>query len=104
MFYKDRAFEGFRSLYAQRPTQSSVLRRNFVFSAEEAEYAGISRIASHDYSKLTQEGIDVCIPGISAQSVNTSSSYPNLCIAFTGGEWLPIFDLADDVFFYAPKK
>ena len=36
MLCKDRVFERFRSLYTQRPAQSSVLRRNLDFNAEVA--------------------------------------------------------------------
>jgi hypothetical protein len=64
---KDRLFETFRSLYTQRPTQGSVLRRRLVFNAEVAEYAHISRIASRDHKLLAQEGIVERIPGLSAQ-------------------------------------
>ena len=62
MLCKDRVFETFRSLYTQRPTQSSVLRRIFGFNAEVTEYARISRIASCDHNMLAQEGIVERIP------------------------------------------
>ena len=74
MLRKDRVFKRFRSLYTQRPTQSSVLRRIFGFNAEVTEYARISRIASCDHNMLAQEGIIACIPGLSAQFVIKSHS------------------------------
>ncbi len=74
MLCKDRVFEPFRSLFAQRPTQSSVLRRSLGFSAEVTEYARISRIASRDHSMLAQEGIVERIPGLSARFVIKSPS------------------------------
>jgi hypothetical protein len=64
---KGRVFEVFRSLYAQQPTQSSVLHRILNFNAEVAEYARISRIASRDHNMLAQEGIIARFPGLSAQ-------------------------------------
>jgi len=69
VFYKDRVLEGFRSLYAQRPAQHSVLRRTIFFNAEVAEYACISRVSSHDHNMLAQVGIVERIPGLSAQLV-----------------------------------
>jgi len=62
---KDRVLETLRSLYAQRPAQSSVLRRYTGFSAEEiAEHARIDRTnASRDLNILVQEGIVERIPG-----------------------------------------
>jgi len=71
---KDRVFETFRSLYTQRPTQSSVLRRSLGFNAEVAEYASISRIAFRDHNMLAQVGIVERIPGLSAQFVIKSPS------------------------------
>jgi hypothetical protein len=74
---KDRVFERFRSLYTQRPTQGSVLRRRFAFKAEVAEYACISRVASRDHNMLAQEGIIERIPGLTAQSeIKLSSTDP----------------------------
>ena len=72
MFYKDRVFEGFRSLFAQRSAQSSALRRIFIFKAEEAGYACKSHIAICDHNWLAREEISDRIPGFSAQTVNTS--------------------------------
>ena len=65
MLRKDRVLETLRSLYAQRPAQSSVLRRYTGFSAEEvAEHARINRTnASRDLNILVQEGIVERIPG-----------------------------------------
>ena len=65
MLRKDRVFETLRSLCAQRPAQSGVLRRYTGFSAEEvAEHAGIDRTnASRDLNLLVQEGIVERIPG-----------------------------------------
>ncbi len=74
MLCKGRVFETFRSLFAQRPTQSSVLRRSMDFSAEVVEHAHISRIASRDLNMLAQEGIVECIPGLSARFVIKSPS------------------------------
>jgi hypothetical protein len=71
---KDRVFERFRSLYTQRPTQSSVLRRRLVFNAEVAEYVCVSRMASRDHNILAQEGIVERIPGLSAHFVIKSPS------------------------------
>ena len=62
MLCKDRVFKSFRSLYTQWPAQSSVLCRSFVFNAEVAKYACISRMASRDH-KLAQKGIVELIPG-----------------------------------------
>jgi hypothetical protein len=66
---KGRVFQTFRSLYAQRPTRSSVLRRSIGFNAEVAEHAQISHIASSDLDMLAQEGIVERIPGLSARFV-----------------------------------
>ena len=74
MLCKDRLFESFRSLYSQRPTQSSVLRRRLFFNVEEAEYACISCVASLDLNMLAQEGIVERIPGFTAQFVIKSPS------------------------------
>ncbi len=65
MLRKDRVLETLRSLCAQRPAQSSVLRRHIGFSAEEvAEYAQVDRTnASRDLNLLAQEGIVERIPG-----------------------------------------
>ena len=65
MLRKDRVLETLRSLYAQRPAQSSVLRRYTGFSAEEiAKHARIDRTnASRDLNILVQEGIVERIPG-----------------------------------------
>jgi hypothetical protein len=71
---KDRLFETFRSLYTQRPTQSSVLRRSLGFNVEVTEYARISRIASRDHNMLAQEGIIERIPGFSVPIVIKSPS------------------------------
>ena len=77
MLCKDRVFERFRSLYTQRPTQGSELRRRLVFNAEEAEYACISRVASRDHNILAQEGIVERISVITAQSaIKLSSTDP----------------------------
>ena len=73
MLCKDRVFNSFRSLYRQRPAQSSVLRRSFVLNAEGAENGCISRMASRDH-KLAQIRIAEHIPGFSAQFVITSPS------------------------------
>jgi hypothetical protein len=66
---KGRVFQTFRSLYAQRPTQSSVLRRSIGFNVEVAEHAQIGHIASSDLDMLAQEGIVGRIPGLSARVV-----------------------------------
>jgi hypothetical protein len=79
---KDRVFEAFRSLYAQQPTQSSVLRRILNFNAEVAEYARISRIASRDHNMLAHEGIVARIPGLSAQFVIKSLSTDPACLHY----------------------
>jgi len=71
---KDRVFETFRSLYTQRPTQVSVMRRRSVFNAEVAEYASISGITSRDRNMPAQEGIAERIPEFSAQFVIKSPS------------------------------
>ncbi|MBV9230962.1 MAG: sigma 54-interacting transcriptional regulator, partial [Chloroflexi bacterium] len=65
MHRKDRIFEALRSLCAQRPAQSSALRRHAGFSAEEvAELAEVDRTnASRDLNLLAQEGIIERIPG-----------------------------------------
>ena len=77
MLCKDRLIERFRSLYTQRPTQGSVLRRRLVFNAEEAEYACISCVASRDHNILAQEGIVERISVITAQSaIKLSSTDP----------------------------
>jgi transcriptional regulator with AAA-type ATPase domain/transcriptional regulatory protein LevR len=62
---KDRVLEALRSLCAQRPAQSSALRRHAGFSAEEvAEQAEVDRTnASRDLNLLAQEGIIERIPG-----------------------------------------
>ena len=98
MFYKDRVLEGFRSLYAQRPSQRSVLRRTFIFNAEVAEYAYKGHIASHDHSNLAQEGIEERILRFSVPSVNTSpAAYPTrLHYIYRGRVW-SIFDLTVNV-------
>jgi|SRR6266496_4968521 len=79
---KDRVFEPFRSLYTQRPTQSSVLRRSLGFNAEVAEYARISRIASRDHNLLAREGIVERIPGLSAQVIIKSPSTDPDCLYY----------------------
>ena len=79
MLCKDRVFETFRSLYTQQLAQSSVLRRSFVFNAEVAEYACISRMASRDHN-MAQNGIVEQIPGLSAQFVITSPSTDPDCL------------------------
>jgi hypothetical protein len=79
---KDRLIERFRSLYAQRPTQSSVLRRRLVFNAEVAENACISRVASRTHIMLAQEGIAECIPGLTAQFVIKLSSTNPGCLHY----------------------
>ena len=92
MLCKDRVFETFRSLYTQRPTQSSVLRRIFGFNAEVTEYARISRIASCDHNMLAQEGIVERIPGLSAQFVIKSPSTDQDCLYYNyGGEVFILF-------------
>lgn len=65
MLRKDRILEALRSLCAQRPLQSSVLRRDAGFSAEEvAVSAGVDRTnASRDLNLLFQEGKIERIPG-----------------------------------------
>jgi transcriptional regulator with AAA-type ATPase domain/transcriptional regulatory protein LevR len=62
---KDRVLEALRSLCAQRPAQSGVLRRHAGFSAEEvAEQAKVDRTnASRDLNLLVQEGMVERIPG-----------------------------------------
>jgi transcriptional regulator with AAA-type ATPase domain/transcriptional regulatory protein LevR len=62
---KDRVYEALRSLCAQRPAQSSVLRRHTGFSAEEvAQQAHVDRTnASRDLNLLVQEGMVERIPG-----------------------------------------
>ena len=82
MLCKDRVFETFRSLYTQRPTQSSVLRRSLGFNAEVAEYARISRIASRDHNMLAQVGIVERIPGLSAQFEIKSLSTDPDCLHY----------------------
>ena len=82
MLCKDRVFESFRSLYAQRPTQSSVLRRRLGFNAEEAEYARIRRVASLDYNMLAQEGVVGRIAGLIAQFVIKSPSTDPDCLHY----------------------
>ena len=79
MLRKDRVLEALRSLCVQRPAQSSVLCRSFVFNAEVAKYACISRMASRDH-KLVQKGIVEHIPGFSVQSVITSPSRDPDCL------------------------
>src|SRR5260370_35684463 len=82
---KDRVIVTLRSLYAQRPAQSSVLRRYTGFSAEEiAEHARIDRTnASSDLNILVQEGIVERIPGrpvlfvIKASPTNTIHTNQN---------------------------
>ena len=85
MLCKDRVFESFRSLYTQRPTQSSVLRRRLVFNAEEAEYACFNRVASCDHNMMAQEGIVQRIPGFSAQFVIKSPSTDPDCSHYNYG-------------------
>ena len=81
MLCKDRVFEPFRSLYTQRPTQSSVLRRILGFNAEVAKYACISR----NHNILAHEGIVERIPELSAHFVIKSpSTNPDCCIIVTG--------------------
>ena len=101
MLCKDRVFERFRSLYTQRPTQSSVLRRRLAFNAEVAEYACISRVASRDHNMLAQEGIVERIPGLTAQSeIKLSSTDPGcLHYNYQGEKFLLFFDLTVYVFF-----
>jgi hypothetical protein len=75
---KDRLFERFRSLYAQRPTQSSVLRRRLISNAEVAQDACIGHMVSCGHNMLAQAGIVQCIPGLTAQSViKLSSTHPD---------------------------
>jgi hypothetical protein len=83
---KDRVFETFRSLCTQRPTQSSILRRILNFNAEVAEYAQISRTASHELNMLAQEGIVERIPGFSAQFVIKSPSTHPGCLHYNNRE------------------
>ncbi len=82
MFCKDRVFSEFRSLYAQRPAQSSVLCHSFVFDAEVAEYAYISCVARLHRNMLAQEGISERIPRLSAQIVNASLSTDPDCLHY----------------------
>ena len=65
MLRKDRVLEALRSLCAQRPAQSSVLRRHAGFSAEDvAKQAKVDRTnASRDLNLLVQEGMVERIPG-----------------------------------------
>jgi hypothetical protein len=87
---KDRVFKSFRSLYTQRPAQSSVLRRSFGFNAEVAEYVCISRMASRDH-KLAQNGIVEHIPRLSAQFVITYlQQIQTACITIAEGEILTL--------------
>jgi hypothetical protein len=89
---KDRVFEPFRSLYTQRPTQSSVLRRSLDFNAEVAKYARISRNANRNHNMLAQEGNVERIPGLSAHCViKAPSTNPDCCITITGGKVLTLF-------------
>jgi hypothetical protein len=74
VLYKDRVFKRFRSLYTQRPAQSSVLCRSLVFNAEVAEHASISGMTSRDRNMLDQEWIAERIPEYSAQFVTKSPS------------------------------
>ena len=74
MLCKDRLLKKIRSLYSQRPTQSSVLRRSIFFSDEEAKYVCISPMASHGHDILAQEGIVEHVPGLSAPFVFKSPS------------------------------
>jgi transcriptional regulator with AAA-type ATPase domain/transcriptional regulatory protein LevR len=62
---KDRVLEALRSLCAQRPAQSGVLRRHAGFSAEDvAKQAHVDRTnASRDLNLLVQEGMVERIPG-----------------------------------------
>src|SRR5258708_39428141 len=62
---KDRVLEALRSLCAQRPAQSGVLRRHAGFSAEDvAVQAQVDRTnASRDLNLLVQEGMVERIPG-----------------------------------------
>ena len=101
MFYEDRILEGFRSLYAQRPAQCSVVSRTIIFNAEVAEYAYTRCFASH-HIDLAREGIDERIPGVSARFVNTSpAAYPiRLHYIYRGRMW-SIFDLTVHVLFYS---
>jgi hypothetical protein len=71
---KDRVFETFRSLYTQRPTQVSVLRRRLVCNAEVAEYAVINGMINRDRNMLAQEVIAERNPEFSAQFVIKSTS------------------------------
>ena len=82
MLCKDRVIKRFRSLYTQRPAQSSVLRRSLVFKAEVAEYTCISFMASSVHNMLAQEGEGIFerIPGLSAQFVITSPSTDSDCL------------------------
>ena len=92
MLCKDRVFETFRSLYTQRPTQSSVLRRSLGFNADVAEYARISRITSRDHNMLAQEGIVERIPGLSAQfEIKSPSTDPNCMYYNYRGEVFILF-------------
>ena len=65
MLRKDRILEALRSMYAQRPAQSSALRRYAGFSAEDvADFTGVNRTnASRDLNLLAQEGKIERIPG-----------------------------------------
>ena len=82
MLCKDRVFERFRSLYTQRPTQGSVLRRRLAFNAEVAEYARISRVANRDHNMLAKEGIIERIPGLTARSEIKLSSTDPCCLHY----------------------
>jgi hypothetical protein len=87
---KDRVNKSFRSLYTQRPAQSSVLRRSFGFNAEVAEYACISRLARCDH-KLAQNGIVEHIPGLSVQCVIIYlQQILTACITIAEGEMLTL--------------
>ena len=70
MLCKDRVFETFRSLYTQRPTQSSVLRRSLGFNDEVTEYAHISYMASRDNTMLVQPRDRRTYPWVSYANCN----------------------------------
>jgi hypothetical protein len=98
---KGRVFQTFRSLYAQRPTRSSVLRRSIGFNAEVAEHAQISHIASSDLDMLAQEGVVERIPGLFAQFViKLPSTEPGrLNYTSEGEEFLLFFELVISALF-----
>jgi hypothetical protein len=100
---KDRVFETFRSLYTQRPSQSSVLRRSLGFNAEVSEHARISRITSRDHKMLGREGMIERIPRFSAHIVikSPTTDPDSLQYNYKGRNSYFFFDLTVYVLFYS---